>query len=401
MIKKLEELAGQEREELIRFLRRLISLKSYSCHEEKVAEFVEKTMTAAGYDEVIVDQIGNVFGRIGTGKNRILYDAHMDTVGIGDPASWEFDPFQGKRKDGVIYGRGAVDMKSGLAAIVWAGRWIKMLGLEGDYTLVVAAVVQEEEGEGASIGEAHRQGFIPGMEDGRIDAVLLAEPSNLELKRGQRGRVEIRLSAQGRSCHGSMPEKGDNALYRLAPAIIKVKEMEDKKQLGFDPVLGHGSIAFTRCISSSGSLNTIPDSATGWIDRRLTLGETPGSAIEELEKKIGGGIKFEVEHTDQESYRGYHLKMPKAFRPWLLDEDSRLLRAGKKTYEQLFGREGTVSTWVFSTDGVYTSGAAGIPTLGFGPGVEKYAHTSDEQVEEEQLIRAAKFYAAFPMFYAG
>ena len=154
MIEKIKKIGYAEKEELLNFLRHLISIPSPSCKEEKVAKLVEDVMKKSGYDEVVVDQIGNVFGRIGTGKSRILYDAHMDTVGIGNPDSWDFDPFRGKREGGIIYGRGAVDMKSGLASIVWAGRWIKMLGLEDDYTLVVSAVVQEEEGEGSAIGEA-------------------------------------------------------------------------------------------------------------------------------------------------------------------------------------------------------------------------------------------------------
>ena len=131
------------------------------------------------------------------------------------------------------------------------------------------------------------------------------------------------------------------------------------------------------------------------------MGETPESAIEELQQVLGPDIEVRPVYMDQESYRGYHLYQPKAFPPWLTDENSTPVLAGKETFKRIFNKSCTVGTWVFSTDGVYTAGKAGIPTIGFGPGREQFAHTTNEQVEEDQVIKAAMFFAVFPVVFVG
>lgn len=393
---RIKAIAEQEQGLIVRFLRDLIALPSYSGQEGDAAAFIARFMEESGYEQVVTDPIGNVHGRIGTGSKRILYDGHMDTVKVGERGQWSCDPFTGTHEVGRIYGRGASDMKTGLVSLIFAGRWIKKLGLEGDYTLVVSAVVEEEEAEGTAIGEAHRKGFIPGFEDGRIDACMLAEPSKLHLKRGQRGRVELALSSAGRSCHGSMPDEGENALYKLAPFITRIEKMQEAKELGFHSDLGYGSIAVTQCEAASGSMNTIPDSAWAYVDRRLTLGETPESALSELRALAGSSVSVEMVDVVKRTYCGYELKCLKAFLPWILSPDAPLLEASRKSYRDLFDSAPEEGFWVFSTDGVYTAGKAGIPTLGFGPGREECAHKPDEWVEEGELLRAAMFYAALP-----
>ncbi len=379
--KEIIKQAQKNEKELIRFLREIIAIPSLSGKEEKVARRVAQEMKGAGFDEVLIDELGSVIGRIGKGRIKILYDAHIDTVDIGDRKKWFFDPFKGKYEKGIIYGRGACDDKACVASMLYGGRLIKELGLEGDYTLYFSASVREEIHEGLALKHIIEKKKI------RPYYVLIAEPSNLNICYGHKGRIEIKITTEGKACHAATPEKGKNAIYEMAPIISKIERL-NKKLKAKEP-LGKGMIVVTRIETENTSLNTVPDDCAIYLDRRTILGETKERVIKEL-KSILGSAKAKIEVLRHENGD------EKYYPEWILDKDHPLLLAGIETYKTLFGKRPKIKTWPFCTNGSYTMGMKGIPTMGFGPGDPKYAHSIDERIAADDLVPAAAFYAFFP-----
>ncbi|MFQ6059486.1 MAG: YgeY family selenium metabolism-linked hydrolase, partial [Anaerolineae bacterium] len=335
------------------------------------------------------DRMGSVVGRIGAGEGKkLLYNAHLDTVGIGDPSAWPRDPYGAVIEGGILYGRGACDMKGALAAMVYGGKLLLDAGviLKGD--LYVAGVVQEEGCEGLAMRVLVEEEGI------RPDFVVLGEATNLQVSRGQRGRMEMRVTVRGRACHASAPERGENAIYPLARIALEIEGLNEK--LAFDPFLGKGSIAATVIESTSGGVNVIPDSCTLYLDRRLTAGESEARAVAEVREIVARHAPdAEVTVLDYEatSYAGYPCRAKQYFPSWVLAEDHPLVQAASRAVKEALGYEPLIGKWAFSTDGAYTMGVASIPTVGFGPGEECFAHTVEDQVRIEDVVKAARVYA--------
>ncbi|MCX6553024.1 MAG: YgeY family selenium metabolism-linked hydrolase [Acidobacteria bacterium] len=378
------------------FLRDLIAITSLSSKEEQVIRRIEREMIASGYDEVRIDAMGNILGRVGHGPRVLAFDAHVDTVDVGNPANWTIDPFAGDEKDGIIYGRGACDMKGALASIVYGGRIIKELGLEGDVTLWVVGSVQEEDCDGLCWQ------YIINEDKLRPEAVVITEPTNLGIYRGHRGRMEIEVRTSGISCHGSAPERGVNAVYLMAPIVHEIERLN--AHLGGEPFLGKGTVTIAEIRSTSPSLCAVADSATIHLDRRLAATDTLESAVREIEELPAvkaAGAKVTVLDYAAPSWKGLTYPTKKYYPTWLLPEHHPLLGAGVRTYERLFGEAPAIGRWVFSTNGVAVMGMHGIPCIGFGPGNEVFAHMATEHCPVEHLVKAAAWYAAFPGEYAG
>lgn len=395
-----------DRAALTAFAQRLIRTPSLSTQEGEVAAMTAAEMRAVGFDDVTIDRMGNVIGRIGPdqGERKLFFDAHMDTVDVGEAANWQRDPFGGQIADGILYGRGACDMKGALAAMVYAGKALIESGppLTGD--LYVAAVVQEETCEGLALQHiVEEEGLRP-------DWVLLGEPTNLQVARGQRGRMELQVKVRGRSCHASTPERGTNAIYEAARIVVGLELLASG--LDRDPFLGQGTIAVTDINSVSGSFdtlcvdhgvvtpsikhNTIPDSCTLYIDRRLTTGETETRALNEVQRIIAReGVRADVQVATYSaaSYKGYRAERRQCFPPWTISEEDPFLLQVSEVVDAALGFVPHIGKWNFSTDGVYSAGVVGIPTVGFGPGEEAYAHTVDDQVRLDDLEAAAQVYA--------
>lgn len=376
---------------ITRLTQDLIRTPSLPGREGHVAALLFDTMRACGFQRVWTDRAGNVVGhyegRGGAGPT-LLFDGHMDTVDVGDPAAWTHDPFGGEVEDGVLYGRGASDMKAALAAMIYG---VKLLGDQGarlNGNVVVAFVVQEEPCEGLAIRHLiEGEGLDPQF-------VVLGEPTSLGLYLGQRGRVELKVSAYGKAGHAALPQEGVNAISAAARLIFGVELLG--LQLHTDPHMGSGSIAVTQISSSAGSLNSIPDLCELVIDRRLTLGETEARAVAELQGIINRErIKADVSvlSYDMTTYTGYTQTGRKHFPPWLLSEDDPFVRKAARGLERALGGRPKHGIWPFSTDGAYTMGTCGIPTIGFGPGDERLAHTTDEHVRMADVALAATGYA--------
>jgi putative selenium metabolism hydrolase len=396
MFDRILERAREHERSMVRFLRDLIATKSLSAQEGDVIRRVEAEMIACGYDEVRIDPMGNILGRVGSGPRVLALDAHVDTVDVGNPANWVVDPFRGDERDGIVYGRGACDMKGALASIVYGGRIVKELGLGRDCTLWVVGSVQEEDCDGLCWQYILKEGGV------RPEAAVIAEPTNLGLYRGHRGRMEIEVRTQGVSCHGSAPERGVNAVYKMAPIVADIERLNER--LGGEPFLGKGTVTISEIRSTSPSLCAVADSAAIHLDRRLAATDTLESAVGEIESLPSvraAGAQVVVLDYAVPSWRGLTYPTRKYYPTWLLPQEHPLLLAGGAAYEGLFGRPPEIGRWVFSTNGVAVMGMHGIPCVGFGPGNEIYAHMATEQIPIDQLVQAAAWYAAFPGAYIG
>jgi len=378
--------------DMVRFLRDLIAIPAESGREGPVIERIREEMKKVGFDEIRIDAMGNILGRIGSGEKVIMMDSHTDTVGVGDVREWAWDPYKGKVENGYVYGRGACDQRAGMASLVYAGKLIQELGLADDYTFYVVGSVQEEDCDGLAWVYILKEDGI------RADCVVLTEPTSLRVYRGHRGRMEIEVHMRGRSCHASAPERGENAVYRMMPVIREVEKLNER--LRGDAFLGKGTIAVTEIRSLSPSLCAVPAACSIHLDRRLTAGDTKESAVAELRALPGmEAAEVEVLRYAQPSYTGLVYPMEKYYPTWLLEESHPLVRAGVGTYQSLFGAAPVVDKWVFSTNGVGSMGICGVPTIGFGPGDEVDAHSARERVAIQHLVAAAQFYAAFPLVY--
>ncbi len=392
----IARLATRYTPEMVKFLRDMIAIPSESTGERPVVERARAEMETAGFDEIKVDGLGNILGRIGSGTTVIAFDAHLDTVGVGDPSTWTRDPYKGDLKDGVIYGRGAGDQEAGMAAAVYGGRIIKELGLDGDYQLWVTGTVMEEDCDGLCWQYIIREQVL------RPDVVVITEPTKLGVYRGHRGRMEMEVRTQGLSCHGSAPERGVNAVYKMAPIIADIERLNDRLAATADAFLGKGTVTISDIRSTSPSLCAVADSSTIHLDRRLTRGETMEHAVAEiqaLESVKKAGAMVTVLDYARPSYTGLTYPTKKYYPTWILEETDPAVVAGVRAAEQALDARPVVGKWGFSTNGIATCGMFGIPTIGFGPGDEIYAHGPEDQCPVEHLTRAARFYAAFPRMF--
>ena len=374
----------------------LVRISSISGQEEYVIRLLEKEFRQCGAEEVQIDSLGNVIARIGSNGPVMAFDGHVDTVGIGQREVWTSDPFSGDIKDGRIYGRGAADQKGGVAAMLTAMKIISELSTDLPFTLFFIGSIHEEDCDGLSWQYIiNEDKIVP-------DIVVLTGPTDGRIIRGQRGRMEMEISVGGRSCHGSTPEIGVNAIYRLTPILSAIEKMNS--HLPYDLFLGKGSITATQIRSGSPSLNAIPDMAAVYIDRRLTKGEKPDDALDQLKSLVeiqAANACIEIPAYENPTWRGTTYPTRKVFPSWVLNQDHHLIEYAGRCHKRLFGINPEIGKCSFSSNGVATMGIYGIPTFGFGPGEEKMAHAPNESVALDDISRAAAFYAYFPWIVIG
>ena len=369
-------------------LSKLIRCKSLSTKERDVANELKRMMEEARFDEVRIDGLGNVIGRIGNGKKVIALDGHIDTVDLGNRENWSFDPLSGEVKDGFVRGRGSVDQKGGPAAFVTAGKILKEIGLTNDATIYCIGSVMEEDCDGLCWKYIVEEDHI------KPDCVIVTEPTNLNIYRGHRGRIEIEVSFYGVSAHGSAPERGKNAIYMASKAALEIEKLNER--LDTDSFLGKGSVTISEFVSSSPSLCAVADFAKIHLDRRLTWGEDKALAVRQVEEIVKGmNAKVEILNYKEKGYTGKEYGMEKYYPTWKLEESHPVIQTGIKSYKDLFHEAPIVDKWTFSTNGVMINGHYKIPVIGFGPGNEVLAHAPNEKVPVDHLVKAAAFYAYF------
>jgi putative selenium metabolism hydrolase len=376
---------------ILQFFREIVAIPSMDSDIEAVGQRIGQEMKKLGFDDVYVDRYGSIVGRIGSGEKIILFDSHIDTVGIGDPKQWQWDPFEGKVENGNLYARGALDEKGSTPGMVYGMAIARDLGLLDGYTAYYLGNIEEWcDGIGC-------QAFSE-WENVTPDFVVIGEPTKMNVYRGHKGRLELEVVCKGKSAHAASNYMGDNAIYKMLPVIEAIKNMD--ANLPSHEFLGQGRITVTRVQSVSPSDNAVPDECRIFIDRRVTFGETKDSVIESIRALIP------EEHTDdfeiielvynEPSHTGAVFEYEKYFPAWALDEEDPLIVAGLETVNLLWQRQEPPGKWDFSTNGNYWRGKAGIPCLGFAPGDEIYAHAVNEHVPLADVVEATKFYALLP-----
>ena len=390
MYKRLLELAQRYSDYTAGNLSNLVKIKSLSAKEENVQKELMRQMKEAGIDEVKMDGLGNVIGRIGNGKRILAFDGHMDTVDVGNMKNWDFDPFSGEIKDGYVHGRGSVDQKGGPAAFITTVKILKEIGFDKDMTLYFVGSVMEEDCDGLCWK------YIIEEDKVRPDFVISTEPTNLGIYRGQRGRMEMHVEFNGVSSHGSAPERGNNAIYMASRAALEIEKLNER--LKSDQFLGKGSITISEVITGSPSLCAVADYARLHLDRRLTWGETKESAVKEIEALVDTKqAKVSLLDYHEKAFTGLEYGMEKYYPTWKMEGNHPIVQTGEKAYESLYGKKPVIDKWTFSTNGVTINGMYGIPTIGFGPGNEVMAHAPNEKVPVSDLVTASAFYAAFAL----
>ncbi len=373
-------------------LSELIQHKSLSGGEKAVALSIKRMMEEAGFDEARIDGLGNVIGRIGNGKKIIAIDGHIDTVDTGNIANWDFNPLGGEVKDGFVHGRGSVDQTGGPAAFITAGRILKDLNVKNDVTIYFIGSVMEEDCDGLCWKYIIEEDKI------KPECVIITEPTNLNIYRGHRGRMEIEVSFFGISAHGSAPERGRNAIYMASKAALEIEKLNDR--LAADNFLGKGSVTISEIVSSSPSLCAVADFCKMHLDRRLTSGEDKALALSQIEEIVKGmNAKAELLSYSGKAYTGLDYGMEKYFPTWTVEEDHPVIQNGVRTFKELFNKNPFIDKWTFSTNGVVINGIYKIPVIGFGPGNEVLAHAPNEKVPVEHLVKASAFYAYYCSIY--
>ncbi|HZK29156.1 MAG TPA: YgeY family selenium metabolism-linked hydrolase [Clostridia bacterium] len=391
---RVRELAESYREDMVTFLRDLIKIGGESCEEKDKAYRIKEEMEKLGFDKAEIDPLGNVLGWMGTGDRIIAYDGHIDTVGIGEIKNWTFDPYDGYENETEIGGRGASDQLGGVVSSVYGAKMMKDLGLLTDeYKVLVAGTVQEEDCDGMCWLYLIERGDI------RPEFVVSTEPTNMHVYRGHRGRMEIRVDVKGISCHGSAPERGENAIYKMADILKEVEALND--DLADDPFLGKGTVTTSQIFYTSPSRCAVADSCAISLDRRLTWGETWESALEEIRelpsvKKYGAVVS--MYDYNRPSWTGEVFEQECYFPTWVIPEDAPQTVALVDAYKNLYGVP-KVDKWTFSTNGVAIMGRHGIPCIGLGPGKEEQAHAPNEITWKEDLVRCAAIYSVMPALY--
>ncbi|MCX7031924.1 MAG: YgeY family selenium metabolism-linked hydrolase [Spirochaetes bacterium] len=372
----------------------LVKIPSPCGHEEVVCRAIAAMCREAGCTEVRFDGLGSVIARIGSGPRTLAFDAHVDTVGVGDPAQWELDPFSGLVRDGRVHGRGAADQKGGAAAMITAARILAETGCPDDWSVYFAFTVLEEDCDGLCWR------FLVEREGLRPDLAVCTEPTSCRLYRGQRGRMEIEATVKGVSAHGSAPERGDSAAYKAARAALAMERLNEG--LPADEFLGKGTVAVSKVDVKGPSLCAVPDQGTVYLDRRLTWGETAEGALAEVRRAMGAdAASVAMPRYEAKGWNGAAYVQDLYFPAWKIDADHLLVAAGREAHRRLFGREPEVGRWTFSTNGVAICGTHGIPTIGFGPGDEDKAHAPNEWNRVEDLVACSAFYAMLPFALAG
>jgi putative selenium metabolism hydrolase len=402
-IASLHDRVARHRDAILSFLRDLVAIPSCDGNIRDVAARVERELRALGFADIHYAPYGDIVARIGPSTpplrgsaqdatpRVLLYDSHLDTVGVGDEREWKRGAFSGAidASRGVMYGRGTVDEKGSTPPMIYGLAIARDLGLLDGFTAYYFGSI-EEWCEGLSA-----QVFVE-AERVRPDFVVIGEPTNLRVYRGQKGRCEMRVTARGRSAHGASPWLGDNAVYKMQDVIREIPELDAR--LPNDPFLGRGSIVATHVESRESSLNAVPDRCSIVLDRRLTVGETAQDALAQV-RALLPSADFEVEflHYARPSYNGYLREHEQIFPVWTFEESHPFVQTALATSRAL-GMDTTTGKWNFSTNGAYWAGVAQVPSVGFGPGEEEIVHTIDEHVRVDDVVRAAEWYALLPEF---
>jgi putative selenium metabolism hydrolase len=384
-------LTAERKQLVIALCQELIQRQSYSGDENGVVERMKQAFEALKFNEVFVDGYGSILGRIKGNRSgkALLLDGHIDIVPVPDESKWTHKPFGGEVVDGKIYGRGASDMKGAVSAMIAAAAFFAA-DTRRDFAgeIYVSGVVFEECFEGVAARKI--------SERVKPDYVVIGESSELNLKRGQRGRAEIVVETFGKPAHSANPRAGVNAVYKMAELIGEI----GKLKAPVHEILGEGILELTDIKSSPyPGASVVPDYCRATYDRRLLVGETKASVLLPLLELIGEmkrkDAQFEANahfaSDVQKCYTGEEIRGERFFPGWVMDQDDEFVQVALAGLRSA-GLDAEIAQYSFCTNGSHYAGEAGIKTIGFGPSRENLAHTIDEYIEIDQLLKAVDGY---------
>lgn len=396
LAKQIMEMSERYRDFTSKTLSKMVKVKAYSSEEKNRADLIVKMCQHAGFDEVRVDGMGNVIAKIGHGPRILCYDAHIDSVEVGDASQWKKDPYGGEIADGRVYGLGSNDQLGGAACMIASGCMLKELGYDGDFTIYYTFTCMEEDCDGLCwLYIIEKEGIKP-------DFFIATEPSNRTVFRGHRGRMEIEVILKGVSAHGSVPNLGDSAAYKASRAALAIEKLDGKLQPDEENFLGKGSITVSKMSVSGPSQCSVPDHATLYIDRRLTWGEDAELAIKQVTDAITEAIgapphKVYLPTYGKRGYKNADFTQELYFPTWKIDADHPLCKAACECYKELLGQPDHIPAHGYgSTNAVATSGRYGIPALQWGPGDIYGCHVSNEKNEIDDLVFFDAMYTMLP-----
>jgi putative selenium metabolism hydrolase len=387
-------------ERLVEFARGLASTPSESGTEGAAVELTVAAMQAAGL-RAYVDAAGNAVGLIGRGEPgapRLLIDGHIDSIPLHSKDRWTVDPFGGEISDGKLYGLGICDQKASIAAaVVGVGSVASRLADSPGLVAVVASVC-EEHMEGAALATAI-EAVGPSM-------VITTEPSDTRLMIGQRGRAKIYAEVVGRAVHAGHSGEGVNAAEALAALVevIRTTPRPTHDRLGRRDVT---------CIDITSwpypSVSTVPGRALARFDARFLPGETVDSLCSLLRESAATAWVSFLEQPSLEvgavmadftTYTGVDYSVPEYAAAWWTSASSPLV-VGATSALASVGLDPAPLSYGFCTNGSYTAGELGIPTIGFGVGEEHMAHQVNEYVTLASLRAGAQGLAALALELTG
>jgi putative selenium metabolism hydrolase len=348
--KKILEKASTYRDHTAETLGKIIQIPGFSGKEKARIQLLKTMCRQAGMEDIHINGLGSLLGRVGEGKKILVFDAHIDTVGVGDPEQWKLPPHSGFVKEGLVYGRGASDQLGGAASMITAARILQEIAYDGDYAIWFAFTVMEEDCDGLCWK------YLIEEEKFKPDFTVFTEPTSCRLYRGHRGRMEIEVNIKGISAHGSAPERGESAAYKASRAALALEKLNDELTPDDDGFLGKGTIVVSRMKVHGPSQCAVPDQAMLYCDRRLTWGEDDTLAIGQVENALrsAGVDKFTVHMPEysQPAYTGKVYRQDLYFPTWKIPANHPLAQAGVHARTLLFGSAPVVDTWTFSTNGV-------------------------------------------------
>jgi len=386
----LYRLAHAHRAALLGFAQRLIRTPSLSGEEGAVAALVAQEMEMLGYDSVRADAAGNVIGTVrGAGGRSVMFNAHMDHVAPGDAALWPHPPYAGVIAGGWLWGRAASDVKGTLAAQVYALGALRRAGLTPPGDRLMTAVVMEE------IGGLGTQRVLEQLHP---DYAVVGEATDNQLALGHRGRMALVARVQGRSVHASAPSRGVNPHFAVARFLLALEQMPMATQ----PPFGASTVAPTLCGSDQTSNNVIPGEVWLHLDWRNVPQETPDEIVARLSALLEQSLILEsrgsvaLNRRRLRTYTGLEVEFPELFPSFVLPADHPLAQSAQQALQSAYGRPVETRIWNFATDGGHLM-AAGVPTIGFAPGSERYCHTVQDRIGVEELVEGMVGYMALAL----
>lgn len=368
-------------EQKLKILEDLVAIQSVNENEIKVAEYLKKLFAEYNIESTIIpvtDTRVNLVAEIGSGSPVFGISGHMDVVSPGDISKWSTDPFVLTEKDGKLYGRGANDMKSGLAALAIAMIELKESNSLTNGSIRFMATTGEEVG-GAGSKKLYEEGY---MDD--VDALIVAEPSQDVIVYSHKGSLNFKVISQGQEAHSALPQLGYNAIDPLAKFITRVNaEVRDPSRS--NETLGELIMNCT-IIEGGQQVNSIPELATAEFNVR-TIPEYDTEEViakfneiaEEINNKQDSKINVEVT-----------MALPSVF----TDGKSELVKTAQSLGEKYFGdKPGTIgSPGVTDDSNLLRSKGDEFPFMMFGPGLTKMAHKIDEYVHKDVYLKFIDLY---------